>query len=229
MKMLVYNMRKEHPGSGALTIEKNLRERGIKISHNKIHSILKEGGMVMEDMNKKKQRKWVRWEREHSNSLWHMDWFEFNDKNYMVIEDDASRFIIHFGEYEHATAENSIDALRRGIEKYGKPREVMTDHGTQFTSLSRDGKESEPNEFQRYLEENGIIHIKARVKHPQSNGKLERLIFTLKDLRKYFNTWEEVVDYYNNRRMHMSLYEDRIITPAMAYEMKKLKEGEVKE
>ena len=229
MKMLVYNMRKEHPGSGALTIEKNLRERGIKISHNKIHRILKEGGMVMENMNKKKQRKWVRWEREHSNSLWHMDWFEFNDKNYIVIEDDASRFIIHFGEYEHATAENSIDALRRGIEKYGKPREVMTDHGTQFTSLPRDGKESEPNEFQRYLEENGIIHIKARVKHPQSNGKLERLIFTLKDLRKYFNTWEEVVDYYNNRRMHMSLYEDRIITPAMAYEMKKLKEGEVKE
>ncbi|MGC8687039.1 MAG: hypothetical protein ACP5SF_05755 [Thermoplasmata archaeon] len=73
------------------------------------------------------------------------------------------------------------------------------------------------------------MHIKARVKHPQSNGKLERLISTLKDLRKYFNTWEEVVDYYNNRRMHMSLYEDRIITPAMAYEMKKLKEVEVKE
>jgi hypothetical protein len=30
----------------------------------------------------------------------------------------------------------------------------MTDHGTQFTSLPRDGKESEPNEFQKYLEEN---------------------------------------------------------------------------
>jgi hypothetical protein len=29
--------------------------------------------------------------------------------------------------------------------------------------------------------------------------------------------------------MHMSLYEDRIITPAMAYEMKKLKDGEVLE
>jgi hypothetical protein len=38
-----------------------------------------------------------------------------------------------------------------------------------------------------------------------------------------------VVDYYNKRRMHMSLYEDRIITPAMAYGMKRLKEGEVKE
>ncbi|MGC8687040.1 MAG: DDE-type integrase/transposase/recombinase [Thermoplasmata archaeon] len=100
-------------------------------------------------MNKKKQRKW---EREHSNSLWHMDWFEFNEKNYIVIEDDASRFIIHFEGYEYATAENSIDVLKKGIEKYGRPREVMTDHGTQFTSLPRDGKASEPNEFQRYLE-----------------------------------------------------------------------------
>jgi hypothetical protein len=42
MKMLLYSMRKEHPGSGALSIEKHLRERGIKISHNKIHRILKE-------------------------------------------------------------------------------------------------------------------------------------------------------------------------------------------
>jgi len=229
MKTMVYETRKEHPGIGALSIEKNLKEIGVKISHNKIHEILKEGGMVMENMNKKKQRKWVRWEREHSNSLWHMDWFEYEGKNYIVIEDDASRFVIQFGEYEHATAENSLDALRKGIEKYGKPREVMTDHGTQFTSLPRDEKESEPNEFQKYLEENGIVHIKARVKHPQSNGKLERLIFTLKYLKKYFGTWEEVVNYYNYKRMHMSLYEDRIITPAMAYEMKKLKEGEVLE
>ncbi|MFP3255234.1 MAG: IS481 family transposase, partial [Thermoplasmata archaeon] len=67
MKTMVYETRKEHPGIGALSIEKNLKEIGVKISHNKIHEILKEGGMVMENMNKKKQRKWVRWEREHSN------------------------------------------------------------------------------------------------------------------------------------------------------------------
>ncbi len=54
------------------------------------------------------------------------------------------------------------------------------------------------------------MHIKARVKHPQSNGKSERLNFTLKDLKKYIGTWEEVINYYNYKRMHMSLYEDRI-------------------
>ncbi|MFP3257484.1 MAG: hypothetical protein RXO36_06780 [Candidatus Nanopusillus acidilobi] len=91
--------------------------------------------------------------------------------------------------------------------------------------MPRDEKESELNEFQKYLEENGIVHIKARVKNHQSNGKLERLIFTLKDLKKYFGTWEEMVNYYNHKKIHMSLYEDRIITPPMAYEMKKLKEG----
>ena len=29
--------------------------------------------------------------------------------------------------------------------------------------------------------------------------------------------------YYNYKRMYMRLYENRIITPTMAYEMKKLK------
>ncbi|MGC8585018.1 MAG: hypothetical protein ACP5L4_02700 [Thermoplasmata archaeon] len=54
------------------------------------------------------------------------------------------------------------------------------------------------------------------------------MLLRLKDLRKYFNTLEEVMDYYNNRRMHMSLYEDRIITPAMAYEMKRMKDRGIK-
>ncbi|MCL5963920.1 MAG: IS481 family transposase, partial [Candidatus Thermoplasmatota archaeon] len=120
----------------------------------------------------------------------------------------------------------TIDALERGIERYGKPREVITDHGTQFTSEDREGIESRPNEFQKYLEKEGIEHIKAMVKHPQTNGKVERLIYTVKRLRKYYNSWEEVARYYNYERMHMSLYEDDIITPGMAYEMKKRKEGE---
>ena len=46
-----------------------------------------------------------------------MDCFEYNDKNYIFIEEDASRFIIQFGEYDHATSENSIEALKKGIEK----------------------------------------------------------------------------------------------------------------
>ncbi|MGC9123576.1 MAG: hypothetical protein ACP5IB_05870 [Thermoplasmata archaeon] len=46
------------------------------------------------------------------------------------------------------------------------------------------------------------------------------MIFTLKYFRKYFNTLKEVRDYYNNGKMHKSMYEDRIISLSMAYEIK---------
>jgi len=95
-------------------------------------------------------------------------------------------------------------------------------------SLARDGKVSEPNIFQRYIEAMGINNIKARVKHPQTNGKLERLNYTLKILKKYFVTWEEVVNHYNNERNHISLCDpEKVVTPAMAYKSKMPKEGEV--
>jgi len=118
--MPVHGIRKEHPGDGAFSIEKHLNERVLKISHNKIHEIFKEGLMVIENLNKKKQRKWMRCENEYSNSLWHMDWFEYEGKNY-IVNDGESMFIIHFGEYEHDPAKNSVEVLREGIEKYSKP------------------------------------------------------------------------------------------------------------
>ena len=134
------------------------------ISHNRIHRILIESGMAMEDPNKRKQRKWVRYERKHSNSLWHMDWAEYREEQLLVIEDDASRYIVGFGSFESATTENSLIVLMKATEEHGKPREIMTDHGTQFFSNGKNGEPGGPNEFQRFLESEGIRHILARVK-----------------------------------------------------------------
>lgn len=51
----------------------------------------------------------------------------------------------------------------------------MTDHGTQFTSLPRENcLDLKDNEFQQLLRHYNIIHIKSRIKHPQSNCKVER-------------------------------------------------------
>jgi putative transposase len=49
-------------------------------------------------------------------------------------------------------------------------REILTAHGTRFVS-ARDRENAEQPLFQ---ELNGIKHIVARVKHPQTNGKIER-------------------------------------------------------
>jgi len=65
------------------------------------------------------------------------------------------------------------------------------------------------------VQENGIEHIFSRVRHPQTNGKMERThrsakeeipyfgsLETLKDTRKTFAKW---VDYHNNDCPHQAL------------------------
>jgi len=98
----------------------------------------------------------------------------------------------------------------------------LTDHGTQFFSNGKNGIPGDKNKFQEYLDNNNIKHIVGRIDHPQTNGKLERLNYTIKRLRPYFSTWDEVVYYYNYKRRHMSLSIDErpVVTPSMAYEEK---------
>ena len=88
------------------------RDYGIHIPHNRIHRILLEEGLAKEEKNKKKRRKWIRYEREHSLEAIHMDWHEReNGEKTCIIEDDASRAILGGGEFKHASEKNSIAVL----------------------------------------------------------------------------------------------------------------------
>ena len=177
---MVLETKRKHPASGAVTLEKLLDEKGVHIPHNRIHCILKHEGLAKDQPKKQHHRKWIRYERRYSNSLWHSDWFEHQKEQIVVFEDDASRFITGFGVFSNATAKNAVTVLDQAIQAYGVPKQVMTDHGIQFTSIPRDNcPNPEPNVFQRRLREYGITHVKARVKHPQSNGKVEKAIHTI--------------------------------------------------
>ena len=203
---------------GAVNLEVSLRERGIIMPHNKIHRILKKEGLAKDEPKKKNQRKWVRYERKHSNSLWHADWFELDGEQLILIEDDASRMLVGFGAFKNATSENSARILKEAVEAYGKPKQLMTDHGVQFVSLPReDCLDPKPTAFEKLLEQHKIKHIKARVKHPQSNGKAERLVQTLKRHKPHFKTWEKTTWFYNFKRPHMSLYNNHTRTPHQAF------------
>jgi putative transposase len=64
-------------------LEKKIEEtKGIHIPHNRIYRVLLLHGLVEINMKKRKQRKWVRYERDHSMSMWQGDWKEFtmNDR-----------------------------------------------------------------------------------------------------------------------------------------------------
>lgn len=90
---VILESRKEHPLAGAIALEKILDQKCVHIPHNRIHRFLKKAGLAKDEPHKQKRRKWIRYERRYSNSLWHADWFEHQQDQIILFQDDASRFI----------------------------------------------------------------------------------------------------------------------------------------
>jgi putative transposase len=182
------------------------------IPHNKIHKIL-----LMLDYAKKKnkidirKKTWIRYERRHSLTAVHIDW-HYNGKIYVfAVIDDASRKMLALLETNSATTDYSIQGMILALE-YGKIKQCISDHGAQFIcNVEGDSR------FKTFLETNDIKQILCRIKHPQSNGKIEKW-FNLYDNHRYaFQTKEEFLNWYNNIRPHRSLKFEELETPQMAF------------
>jgi putative transposase len=190
------------------------------INHNRIHKYLLEKGYAKENERKKRKRKRCRYERKHSLSLVHADWLEWNNKQVIAYQDDASRKILSMGEFKNASTTNSIKVLKKAEEYlngYNTNIEAInTDRGSQFVVTKYLSKKQGKTGFQRYLEERGIKHIPSRRRNPQTNGKLERWVQEYKKHRHRFNSAEEFMNWYNNR-MHGSLNVSKAETPNEAF------------
>ena len=206
---------------GPLALEKVIqREYKLHIPHNTIYKYMLNENLIIENPKKKKQRKWVRYEREHSLSLVHTDWCDYKGKQIIAFLDDASRMVLSCIEFNEATTKNTIIALDKAIEfvkPYCKIDQLITDHGTQFTANKRDKKGEAKHTFEQYLKNIGIELIHSKVKHPQTNGKIERWFSTYQKHRYRFDNLEDFVDWYNNKKPHMSLNFNKAETPSEAF------------
>lgn len=121
-----------------------------------------------------------RFERAKAMELWQSDITSFlvgrhRERGYLtVFLDDYSRFVVSFALHLQQKSELVLEALKDGIARFGKPREILTDQGRQYFSWR--GK----SEFQHLLHREGIRHVVARSHHPQTVGKCERLWETVK-------------------------------------------------
>jgi len=206
----------------ALTLEHVLRDvYRVELPHNKIHIILKEAGRALLQPSKQKRRKWVRYERTHSMSLWHMDWKQLSDGRWWIAaEDDASRLIVGYVVFQEATAEHTIHVLKQAIDKHGCPREVLTDRGSQFYANEGERREKGISQFEAFLAENGIRHILCRVNHPETNGKLERFYGVYEQKQHQFKSIDEYVHWHNEVKPHLSLNIEALETPIQAFHRK---------
>jgi transposase InsO family protein len=105
----------------------------------------------------------------------------------------------------------SIEGMKMAL-KYGKIKQCISDHGSQFMS-NVEGY----SEFQEFLKLVYIKHIKTKIKHPQSNGKVEKWFECYDKHRKAFKTQEEFLKWYNEVRPHRSLNFEMLETPEQAF------------
>ena len=197
----------------ASTLEKCIeRDYGKHIYHNKIHKILLDFGYAKKK-NKKDVRKkdWIRYERRHSLTAVHIDWYYDGKAWAFGVEDDASRKILALIECSSPTTEKSIEGMDEAL-KHGVIKQCISDHGSQF--ISNIGGDSR---FVEYLEAKGIKQILCRIKHPQSNGKIEKWFDIYRLHRHAFKTKEEFITWYNDVRPHRSLNFEILETPQQAF------------
>lgn len=63
---------------------------------------------------------------------------------------------------------------------------MLIDHGSQFYINEKKNSERDVSRFEKKLVELGIKHILARIRHPETNGKLERFRYEIEQNLKSF-------------------------------------------
>lgn len=202
---------RERTGWGAQRLKEELSHLGL--GHNTINGVLKERGLTRTEGNRGKRAKYVRFQRKHANSLWHIDDSEFAKKGKIIaVIDDCSRYclgILHVNSVNTAVVTAFLDEL---IKKFGIPREIISDNGSPY------GAKSKHSKFDRWCKRRQIKHIRTRVSRPQTNGKVERLFQTIKKEISFCKFDLENFRFrYNHCRKHQSL---QWRTPAEVFHQK---------
>jgi transposase InsO family protein/transposase-like protein len=216
----IVETKKKFPWFGLRKLKDFLfRFRGMKVSPGGVGATLDRAGVPRAQAKRRRrvERKGPpnRWARESPMILWQSDITSvylgrMERRVYLTVYlDDCSRFVVSFALNVHQRQDLVMDALREGIIRYGKPKEVLTDQGRQYYAWR--GK----SQFDKLLDREGIRHIKSRPHHPETVGKCERLWETLE--REFWSRCkpEDLIDarerlarylaHYNFFRPHSAL------------------------
>jgi transposase InsO family protein len=219
---IILKYRGEHPDHGYKRIEDYLKSQYfIVMPRKKIRGVLKAHGLEKtcdssfdqtESSSGKGSR---RFEADYPRELYQMDvtyvYITGISVLYLaVLVDDNSRFCVAAELRGDQRGGTMIEVLNQAIERYGKPRKLLTDQGSNFYTWS-----SEPTIFQKYLDDMRIEHLVTDPHSPQTIGKVERFHQTIQRelLHKIrFTSYEEarraIGDYihsYNHYRPHQGI------------------------
>ena len=191
---------------GARKLKAILSKRGSRVSLRKISQVMVAQGFQKPCPKRRKPRGYKRYEWPLPDYMWHTDWHvikssKLKGENIIVYLDDCSRKVMSYC-LGRPTTRNSLFALYKAIaDNMVTPFQLNSDHGVQFIPAKYDKKGKASHEFQEALEYLGIIFVPSRIRHPQTNGKMERFFGILdSEFDERFKDLDEFIEWYNNER-----------------------------
>ncbi len=223
----ILSVRSKHPSWGGVKILSYLERQGWKDlpAASTATAILQRNGR-MDPQETPKHQPMQRFEREHPNELWQMDFkghFRIDQGRChpLSILDDHSRFLLGL----HACPNELCGTVQRQLSltfrTYGLPECMLMDNGSPWGN----DRDSPYTILTAWLMRLGVAVTHGRPFHPQTQGKDERLHRTFKaellqgnqfhslaDCQSQFDAWR---DFYNHERPHQALAQG---VPAEAYQ-----------
>ena len=193
-------------GWGSGKIAAYMKREGMSIAHGTVHKYLCEAGL--NNPLDKPRKTWgkKRFQREHPNSLWQADFKLAEDDNWMLTYlDDHSRFVLGCEKFYDPTTDNALWLLEECISSYGRPRQILTDRGTQFYPARKKAKSETLSRFTRRCRELGIEHIVASKRRPTTIGKVEAFHKAYVYEAWMFDGLGKFVYYWNYERPHQGI------------------------
>ncbi len=173
LEQLVVEVRRRYPDWGARKLMIVLGRDGVVLTRSTIHRILLRYDLVADQ--DRVQPAVRRFEREQPNELWQMDFK--GPKNWphrigpLSVLDDHSRYLIAL------SATGKLDGslvqlqLEQAFQRCGVPEAMLMDHGTPWWNWqSFSGR----THLSLWLMRQGIRLCWSGIRHPQTQGKVER-------------------------------------------------------
>jgi len=173
LEQRVMELRERYPDWGARKLRVVLEREGIALGYSTIHRLL-----LRHDLVREADRRDVatgRFERTQPNELWQMDFKGGKQWGQAVgplsVLDDHSRYVVRL----HANGSTQGELVREQLEsaflECGLPQGMLMDHGVPWWGVHS------PLGLTRlsvWLMKQGIQLHWCRVRHPQTQGKVER-------------------------------------------------------
>lgn len=190
-----------------------LKREGIKINHKKLFRIYKQLGLKVLKRGGRKRAMGTRvvaMALTKKNQEWSLDFvhdvLESGRRIRMLtVVDDFTRESIKIAVDTSLNGRRVCEELEQIIEARGKPERILSDNGTEFTSMA----------ILRWCQEQGIRWDYIQPGKPYQNGYIEsfngklrdeclneHIFVNLQEAKRLVETWRED---YNKRRPHSSL------------------------